>query len=138
MPLTDIEKVRAEVQDNAGPGLYIIDDTTIQYFLDKNNGSVARASLDTARAMLMKLSQQGNESVDILSLSGSKVAAEFRLALELYLRNPTLNPILSSVRGYAGGISVSDIASNNANLDNNIVQSPNANYRVTSTDYFSS
>ena len=135
---TPIEAVRMEVQDNAGPGLHIIDDTTIQYFLDKNNGSVARASLDTARAMLMKLSQQGNESVDILSLSGSKVAAEFRLALELYLRNPTLNPILSTIRGYAGGISISDIESNNANLDNNIVQSSGASFRVTSTDYFSS
>lgn len=137
MALTDIQKVRAEVQDNAGPGLYIIDDSTIQYFLDKNNGSVARASLDTARAMLMKLSQQGNETVDILSLSGSKVAQEFRLALELYLKNPLMNPILSTIKGYAGGTSISDIQANNENFDNNIVQSPSANFRVAPSGYFS-
>ena len=86
----------------------------------------------------MRLAQQGNEQTDVLSLSGSKVAEQYRLALELYIKNPSLSPILSSVRGYAGGISISDIESNNANLDNNIVQSPGASFKVTSTDYFSS
>ena len=135
---TQIEAVRIEIGDDAGPGLEILSDQTIDYFLSKNGNSVARASMDAARAILMRLAQQGNEQVDVLHLQGSRVAAEYRLALELYLRNPTLNPILSSVRGYAGGISISDIESNNANLDNNIVQSPGANFRVTSTDYFSS
>lgn len=135
---TQIEAVRIEIGDDAGPGLAILSDQTIDYFLSKNGNSVARASMDAARAILMRLAQQGNEQVDVLSLGGSKVAEQYRLALELYLRNPLMNPILSTIRGYAGGISVSDIASNNANLDNNIVQSPNANYRVTSTDYFSS
>lgn len=138
MPLTDIEKVRIEIQDTAGPGLFILSDETITYFLTKYNNNIIRASLDAARAVLFQLSQQGNETVDILSLGNAKTAENYRLALQMYLRDPTLNPILSSVRGYAGGISVSDIESNNANLDNNIVQSPSANFRVTSTDYFSS
>ena len=138
MPLTDIEKVRIEIQDTAGPGLFILSDETINYFLTKYNNNVIRASLDAARAVLFQLSQQGNETVDILSLGNAKTAENYRLALQMYLRDPTLNPISSSVRGYAGGISISDIESNNANLDNNIVQSPGASFRVTSTDYFSS
>ena len=135
---TSIEAVRIEIGDDAGPGLEILSDQTIDYFLSKNGNSVARASMDAARAILMRLAQQGNEQTDVLSLQGSRVAQEYRLALELYIKNPNLSPILSSVRGYAGGISISDIESNNANLDNNIVQSPGASFRVTSTDYFSS
>ena len=135
--LTDIEKVRIEVQDNAGPGLYLVDDITIQYYLDKNNGSVARASLDTARAMLMKLSQQGNESTDILSISGSKVAAEFRQALQLYLRDPNLNPIMNSLKGYFGNTSKEDIFNNNSDLNNNIVKDPSKDYSNYKPSLFS-
>ena len=135
--ITPIEAVRIEVQDNAGPGLHLVDDTTIQYYLDKNNGSVARASLDTARAMLMKLSQQGNESTDILSLSGSKVAAEFRQALQLYLRDPNLNPIMNSLKGYFGNTSKEDIFNNNSYLDNNIVKDPSKEYSNYKPSLFS-
>ena len=42
---TDIEKVRIELQDNAGPGLYILSDDEIQYFLDKHSGSIPRACI---------------------------------------------------------------------------------------------
>ena len=125
---TPIEAVRIEVQDNAGPGLYLLQDDEISYFLQKNNGSVARASLDAAKSILFRLAQQGNEQVDILQLQNSRVASEYRQALQLYLRDPNLNPIMNSLKGYFGNTSKEDIFSNNSDLDNNIVKDQSKQY----------
>lgn len=134
---TDIEKVRIELQDNAGPGLYILSDDEIQYFLDKHSGSIPRACIDAARAILFKLSMQGDEKVDILSLNGSKTAEQYRLALQLYLRDPTLNPIASGLKAYFGNVSKSDMQSNNLNPDNNFVKRIEKSYCTTNQDPFS-
>lgn len=125
---TPIEAVRIEIGDDAGPGLHILSEQTIGYFLEKNNGSVARASMDAARAVLMRLAQQGNEQVDILQLQNSRVASEYRQALQLYLRDPNLNPIMNSLKGYFGNTSKEDIFNNNSDLDNNIVKDPSKEY----------
>lgn len=117
----DIQKVRWEVQDNAGPGLYILDDDTISYFLEKNSGSIARASIDAAKTILFKLSiESTDEVVSILSLKGSKAAEAYRLALELYLKSPSLNPLYNNATAWAGNISKSEMQANNNNCDNNI------------------
>lgn len=136
MALTDIEKVRIELQDNAGPGLYILSDDEIQYFLDKYNGNIPRASMDAARAILFQLAQQGNERVDILSLDGSKTAEQYRLALQLYLRDPNLNPIANNLKAYFGNVSKSDIQSNIQNPDNNFVKSPSVECNTNPSDPF--
>ena len=125
---TPIEAVRIEIGDDAGPGLYILSDQTIGYFLSKNGNSIARASMDAARAVLMRLAQQGNEQVDILQLQNSRVASEYRQALQLYLRDPNLNPIMNSLKGYFGNTSKEDIFNNNSDLNNNIVKDPSKEY----------
>ena len=137
MALTNIEAVRIEIGDDAGPGLEILSDQTIDYFLSKNGNSIARASMDAARAVLMRLAQQGNEQVDILQLQNSRVASEYRHALQLYLRDPNLNPIMNSLKGYFGNTSKEDIFNNNSNLDNNIVkdQSKEYNYKPSLFSY---
>jgi hypothetical protein len=45
-------------------------------------------------------------------------------ALQMYISNPDLNPIYTNAMPYAGGISKSDMAANDANLDNNTVTTP--------------
>ena len=134
---TPIEAVRIEVQDNAGPGLYLLQDNEISYFLSKNGNSVARASMDAARAILFRLAQQGNEQVDVLQLQNSRVASEYRQALQLYLRDPNLNPIMNSLKGYFGNTSKEDIFSNNSDLDNNIVKDPSKEYNNYKPSLFS-
>jgi len=121
--LTPIEQVRLTVQDNT-PGFYMLSDDEIQYLLDKNDGDVDRASMDAARSVLFQLAQRGDESVDIFSLRGSKAAEQYRLALELFIRNPTLNPLMKNMNIYVGGISKSDIEANKLDLDNNVVVPP--------------
>ena len=119
----DLNKVRMEIQDSE-PGLYILDDATISYYLTKHSGSITQTALDCAKAMLFKLSSNASdEQVDIFSIKGSKASQEFREALKLYIKDPSLNRLYSTVQPYIGNTSKSDIALNNSVLDNQFVQS---------------
>ena len=46
------------------------------------------------------------------------------MALQMFLRDPSTNPVLTSANGYAGGISKTDMLENIANTDNNAVITP--------------
>lgn len=138
MALTLIQQVRIEVAD-ISTEFPLLDDTTYQYFLDKNNSSIQKTALDAAKTIMLLLSMRGDETVDIFSTKGSKAAEQYRLALQLYISNPTLNPVFTSVNPYAGGISLNDIETNITNTDNNYVQTPEfpSTYGITSSDPFS-
>ena len=123
MAYTDIQKVRIEVAD-LDPGFPLLADDEYSYLLEKNNNSIVRSSVDAARIILLKLSQQTDETVSIFSVKGSKAAEQYRLALELYIKNPQLNPLYNNLKGYFGGVSISDMDANVANPDNNIVENP--------------
>lgn len=123
MSLTPIQQIRLTVQDNT-PGLYIISDDELDWLLEKNNNNVAKASIDAARIILLNLSQRTDETVDIMSIKSSKAAENYRLALESFLKDPNSNPLYQNLKGYVGGVSISDMEANNANCDNNIVVSP--------------
>ena len=125
MAWSDIQKVKLEVAD-LDPAFPLLSDDTYAYYLEKNDNNILRSSLDAARTILMMLAQRTDETVDIFSIRGSKTAETFRLALQMYLANPLLNPVLQNVKGYVGGVSKSDMLSNDAVLDNNIVRSPSS------------
>lgn len=134
MALTPIEEVRIRVQDNA-VGLYFLSDDEIQYLLDKNDQNINRASVESAHIILLKLSQRGDSTVDILSIKGSKAAEQYRLALQLYLRSPDLNPSLNSSGVWAGNVSKSEMQANNSNPDNNSIRTPGQEF-ISSTNPF--
>ena len=136
MALTLIQQVRLNVADSE-PGLYIISDDEIQWLLEKNSNSVPRASIDAARIILLNLSQRGDEVVDIFSIKGKSAAESYRLALELFIKDPNLNPLIGNLQGYFGGVSKSDMQANNDNCDNNIVENPTKDRYPLSTDPFS-
>lgn len=136
MALTLIQQVRLNVADNE-PGLYIISDDEITWLLEKNNNSVPRASIDAARIILLNLSQRGDEVVDIFSIKGKSAAEQYRLALELFIKDPNLNPLIGNLQGYFGGVSKSDMQANNDNCDNNIVENPTKDRYPLSTGPFS-
>ena len=135
MAYTDIQKVRIEVAD-LDPGFPLLADDEYSYLLEKNNNSIVRASVDAARIILLKLSQQTDETVSIFSIRGSKAAEQYRLALELYIKNPQLNPLYNNLQGYFGGVSLSDMSANNSNADNNIVENPGSTNQLFSTGPF--
>lgn len=123
MALTLNQQVRLLCQDNT-PGLYIISDDEIDFLLERNNNNVDKAVYEALQIMLRYLAQRGDESIDVFSIRGSKAAEQMRLAIELYLKDPANNPLYKNLKGYVGGVSISDMAENNANLDNNIVENP--------------
>lgn len=135
MALTLNQQVRLLCQDNT-PGLYIISDDEISFLLQRNNNNVDRAVYEALQIMLRYLAQRGDESIDIFSIRGSKSAEQMRLAIELYLKDPANNPLYKNLKGYVGGVSISDMEANNANLDNNIIQSPSDSGELVNTSFF--
>jgi hypothetical protein len=134
--LTPIQEVRVAVGD-VDVQFPILDDSTYEYFLSKNNDSVRRASMDAAKSILMQLSMRGDQTIDIFTVKGGKSAEQYRMSLQMFLRDPNMNPVLSLANGYAGGISKSDMNSNNSNADTNFVNTPGLEINIATSDPFS-
>ena len=122
----DIQKVRYEVQD-VSVDLPVLSDDVYTYILEKYDGSISFSALDAARMILFRLSYNVDEVVDILSIKGSKAAENWRYALEMFIKNPMINPVYRTFNPYAGGISKEDIATNLADADQNTVTIPYEN-----------
>ena len=135
MALSLNQQVRLLCQDNT-PGLYIISNDEIDFLLERNNNNVDKAVYEALQIMLRYLAQRGDESIDIFSIRGSKSAEQLRLAIELYLKDPANNPLYKNLKGYVGGVSISDMDANNADLDNNIIQSPSDSGELVNTSFF--
>ena len=135
MAFTDIQKVRIEIGDT-DPGFPLLDDATYAYYLEKHNNSIVRASIDAAKTILFQLSMQDSHTVDIFSVRNTS-AASYKQALMLYIKDPNLNPLYNNLNMWVGGVSKTEIAANNANVDNNYVQSLNTSSTTESTDGFS-
>ena len=136
MALSLIAQVRLLVQDNE-VGFYFLSDDEIQFFLDRNNQSVNKTSLECAKVILLQLSlRSNNETVDLFTISGVKAAEQYRLALQLFIRSPNLNPVFQNITAYAGGISKADMQANIDNTDNNYISTPLNPETIHSTDPF--
>ena len=134
MALTDIQKLRLEVGD-VDVSFPMLDDTSYEYFLEKHSNNLNRAGLDAARAILFQLSTRNSETVDVFSVKNTS-AESYRQALLLYIKDPNLNPLYKNLKGYVGGVSISDMEANNADLDNNIVENPGKTESFYQTDPF--
>lgn len=133
--LNPIDEVRIQVGD-LDKCFPILADNVYEYFLSKNQFSVRRASLEAARAILLQLSMRTDQTVDVFSVKGSKVAEQYRLALQLFLKDPNMNPVFGSANAYAGGISNSDMQANVNDLDNNYVKTPESKISAVSNNPF--
>jgi len=120
MPLTSIEKIRYELGDTDA-SFPLLSNDEYEYFLEKHYNSIPKATLDAAKTILFKLSMRGDSTVDIFSLKGSKAAIEYRMALQLFIKDSSLNPVMQNVRSYFGGVSKSDMLANDSAPDNNLL-----------------
>lgn len=120
---TQIAQVRYELGDN-DPAFPLMSDSEYSYFIDKNNGSIRRSMLDCAKTILFKLSMRGEETVDIFTIKGHRVAEQYRQTLMMFIKNPQFNPALTMASIFAGGTSVSDMQANDENEDTNSVETP--------------
>ena len=118
MALTDVTAIRLEI-GLVGEGADVLSDEELQYFLDKHNGSVKKASLDAAKTVLFILSQLVHERTSAdLEIWNHTWFENYMKSLQLYLNNPNFSIAIDSARAYAGGISKTDIRSNIDKEDN--------------------
>jgi hypothetical protein len=79
---------------------------------------------------------QDSHTVDIFSVRNTSAAA-YKQALMLYIKDPNLNPLYNNLNMWVGGVSKTEIAANNANVDNKYVQSLSTSSTTESIDGFS-
>lgn len=127
--------IRMEIGDS-DPNFPILSDDEINYYLTKNSSNLARTSMDCARAILMKLSMRSDSVVDVFSMKSSTASRSYIQALQLYIKDPNLNPLMQNLQGYAGGVSISDMQANDSNSDNNRVIRPSESGCSLPLDFF--
>lgn len=121
MAFTTLQQVKLEIGIELNDPLPIMSDEELQYFLDKNGGSIRKSSLDAARAILFRLASFTNEEVDVLVYRGSDYFKQYAEALRMYIKNPEFGAVAQAM-GYVGGVSLIDIEQNISNPDNNYVR----------------
>jgi len=133
--MATISDVKMELGDT-DVNFPILSDDEYTYFLTKNSSNLARTSMDCARAILMKLSMRSEDTIDIFSMKSAKTANQYMLALQLYIKDPNLNPLMQNLQGYAGGVSISDMQANDSNSDNNRAIRPSESGCSLPLDFF--
>ena len=140
MSLTDIQKLKLDV-GLIGEASDILSDEELTYFLEKNNNSIRKAGLDTAKTVLFVLSQLIHErSGNELEVWGHTWFENYMQTLKLYLNDPNYSIALNGAKAYAGGISKTDIRNNIDNPDNLAldvdISIPKDGVAITSTNTF--
>ena len=130
-----VHALRIELGD-VSPEFPIMSDDEYNYFLGKHDWSIQRASMDAAKSIMLKLSMRQDESVDVFSIKGSSAARNYMMALQLYIKNPSLNSMYDKVQGYAGGISKSEMLANDSNLNTNHFIKPDTEVFTTRHNAF--
>lgn len=103
-----VDRVRLGISDYSDPE--ILDDATIQYFLDKNSGNEPATIRECAMMILGALSRQGHIRIEKMEIWGSDNFNSYLKYLEKVILSPTGAYAVGGV--YAGGIDVDDILAN--------------------------
>ena len=139
MTLNPIQQIRLEIA-LIGDAENLLSEEELQYFLDKHNGSVRRASLDAVKTVLFILSTRVHEKIEMLEIWGHTWFENYMKTLQMYINDPNYSIALENAKAYAGGISVSDIRNNINNPDNLAldvdISIPKDGVAITSTNTF--
>lgn len=114
-----VDRVRLAIADTNVPSF--LSDAEIQYYLNKHSNNEVSTVKSCAFVILGKLSLTStNSRVDVLQEDRRQIAGDYLTFIKLAITNPLT--ALMNIRTIAGGVSLSDMAANNANPDNNIVK----------------
>ena len=96
-----------------------LSDDIYQYYIDKNNQNEWAATKECAYIILGILAKSSNYNrVDVIISDNRGTYKQYADFLTRVIQDP--RTAISVAGGYAGGISISDMESNDANIDNNI------------------
>jgi len=118
--MTPIEEVRLEI-GLLGQAYQLLSDEEVQYFLNKNNGNIRRASSSAGKTVLFILSQLVHTKASELESWDNDWFNNYYKTLQMYLNDPNFSFAINGAMPYAGGISVADIRANVENYDNLVV-----------------
>ncbi len=118
--MTPIEEVRLEI-GLIGQAYQLLSDVEIQYFLNKNNGNIRRASSSAGKTVLFILSQLVHTKASELESWDHDWFNNYYKTLQMYLNDPNFSFAINGAMPYAGGISIADIRANIENYDNLVV-----------------
>ena len=108
-----VDRVRLRLGDFHCP--YILDDQTIEYYINRNSGNENRSYRELLTVMLFALSRFTRERCAEIEVYGSEYFRQYYDAVKLALSNPDLNYIVAVP--YASGISRNDMATNQQDTD---------------------
>jgi hypothetical protein len=118
MALTDVQKVELEIGLSSFEPP-ILTQEELEYFLEKNNGSIRRAAVDAAKTVLFIISQYVKEKTAIeLEISGNQWFTQYMQVLKMYISDPNYSIAIQGATPFAGGISKQDAYDNITNVDN--------------------
>ena len=109
-----IDRVRLRLGDTTCP--YILDDQTIDYYITKNSNNENRTYRELLTVVLFSLSRLTRERAGDVEVYGSEYFRQYYDSVKLALSNPELNYIVAMP--YSGGISRSDMLTNQQDTDN--------------------
>lgn len=118
--MTPIEEVRLEI-GLLGQAYQLLSDEEVQYFLNKNNGNIRRASSSAGKTVLFILSQLVHTKASELESWDNDWFNNYYKTLQMYLNDPNFSFAINGAMPYAGGISIADIRANVENYDNLVV-----------------
>lgn len=111
-PTDEIRLIVGDVWDD----IELLTDADYQFMLDRAGGSVARAAVEAARAILFKIARFARERAGNIEVYGGDWFTHYKDALLAFVRNPELS--ISVAMPYAGGIDRKDMLKNDQDLNN--------------------
>jgi len=119
-PTNIIDRVRLMIGDTDTANEHLSDDW-YTYFLGKYSNNEVLSAIDAAKSILARFTSNTREKVDQIEIWGNLQFDNYLLWLKDFIENPAISG-LRSPAPYAGGISKSDMASNDSNSDNVTVE----------------
>ena len=124
MPFTNdpicnpIDRIRLVIGDVDTEDESLTDEIYL-YVLRKNEGNEQKAALESLLYLISKYAAYVTEKAGGMFIKESE---KFKQYSELYkmLKSDPTSSLFGTLRGYVGGISKADMASNDLNMDNNV------------------
>ncbi len=110
-----VDRIRLFVGDTLAYPEWLSDET-YTYLLDKYNDNESLSAVEAAKYILAQLTHYTRERAGEVEVYGDVYFKNYKEFLTQLIQDPTIT--LSSATPYAGGISKSDMESNDCNSDN--------------------
>ena len=114
-----VDRIRLLVGDTHND-VEFLDDGVYEYLLNKHKDNETRTAVEAAQYILGKISRWTRERAGEVEVYGGDFFKNYSEYLNKFITNPsgTASLVLSNIKGYVGGVSVSDMRQNRANPDN--------------------